>query len=74
MYCIVSHMCAYTAVLGLFSVVHFNNAVCNTTSDGNGGDEQGVCFTSAQCQQMGGDARGACAAGFGVCCLCQMPD
>ena len=54
------------SVLGLFNVVQFENAVCNTTTPGN----QGVCYTSSECSNMGGRVAGVCAQGFGVCCQC----
>ena len=52
--------------MGLFNVVQFENAVCNTTTPGN----QGVCYTSSECSNMGGRVAGVCAQGFGVCCQC----
>ena len=55
------------AVLGLFNVVQFANSACNATDD----SRTGVCFTGAECAAKGGRAAGECAAGFGVCCICE---
>ncbi|UYV68673.1 hypothetical protein LAZ67_6000407 [Cordylochernes scorpioides] len=48
----------------LFTVVRFPNTNCLA-----GSSKTGVCFTLAQCRQLRGLASGACAQGFGVCCL-----
>jgi len=48
----------------LFSVVTFPNDAC-TASTGL----TGTCVTSTECTARSGAASGACAAGFGVCCL-----
>ena len=57
----------FFAVLGLFNVVQFANSACNATDD----SRTGVCFTGAECAAKGGRAAGECAAGFGVCCICE---
>ena len=31
----------------------------------------GVCYTSRECRERGGTPSGACATGFGVCCVCK---
>ncbi len=31
----------------------------------------GTCFTEAECSGRGGQNGGACASGFGVCCICE---
>ena len=37
---------------------------------GAGGEPMlGLCVTSEQCTEDGGEASGNCASGFGVCCM-----
>lgn len=50
-------------LFSIFQIVRFENDVC-TTSDA----KPGVCFTDAECRDGGGEAKGNCASGFGVCC------
>jgi len=50
--------------LSVFQIVKFKNGAC-PASDGN----MGVCFTEAECSAKGGISGGACASGFGVCCV-----
>jgi len=55
-------------LFSIFQIVRFNNEAC-TTSDGN----PGTCYTAAECTNAepagrGGEERGSCASGFGVCC------
>ena len=54
-------------VLGLFNLIQFSNSRCNSTDS----DKQGVCYTATECRGRGGTAKGNCAQGFGVCCLCK---
>jgi len=51
--------------LGLFNLIQFSNSRCNSTDS----DKQGVCYTTTECRERGGNAKGNCASGFGVCCL-----
>jgi hypothetical protein len=53
--------------LNLITWVKFDNTECAATSGDNG-----TCFTSNECAEIGGTADGACASGFGVCCLLQV--
>ena len=53
-------------VLNIFQVVRFPNEACNTTAN-----DQGVCYTEAECQARDGTSSGSCASGFGVCCSCK---
>merc|ERR1719341_1141791 len=48
---------------GIFNIVSFPNDVCNGTND-----MQGVCLSSRECSDKGGEISGTCAAGFGTCC------
>ena len=57
----------FFTVLGLFNLIQFSNARCNSTDN----DKQGICYTASECRERGGNAKGTCAAGFGVCCLCK---
>ena len=54
------------SVLSLFTIVSFKNDPC-TSGTGN----NGTCYSSSDCNRLGGTASGSCASGFGVCCLCE---
>ena len=66
--CFVPNSYFFLAVLGLFNLIQFENARCNSTDS----DKQGICYTASECAGRGGNAKGTCAAGFGVCCLCEL--
>lgn len=51
-------------LFSVFQIVRFANDPC-TAVDGS----EGTCFTSAECTEKGGEARGKCASDFGVCCI-----
>ena len=53
--------------LNLITWVQFDNTECAGTSGDNG-----TCFTSNECSEIGGKADGTCATGFGVCCVLQV--
>ena len=53
--------------LNLITWVKFDNTECAATSGDNG-----TCFTSNECSEIGGVADGTCATGFGVCCVLQV--
>lgn len=55
--------------ISLFNVVKFQNEPCQTQSANGNGFRTGSCITTTECQDRGGMASGACAAGFGACCL-----
>jgi len=48
--------------LSIFQVVKFTNSLCT------GSSKNGTCFTSQECDNLGGVQDGTCADGFGVCC------
>jgi len=50
--------------LSVFQIVKFNNDACEAV-DGT----MGTCYTAAECTNKGGEERGNCASGFGVCCV-----
>jgi len=50
--------------LSVFQIVKFNNDACEAV-DGT----MGTCYTAAECTTKGGEERGNCASGFGVCCV-----
>merc|ERR1712213_33752 len=50
--------------LSFFNVVKFPNIHCTGTSNQNG-----TCYTDAECAERKGVASGTCADGFGVCCI-----
>jgi len=54
----------FVAAIGIFNVVKFKNAVCDT-----GGAKNGTCYTAEECSNRNGVATGSCAEGFGVCCV-----
>ncbi|KAE8744956.1 hypothetical protein FOCC_FOCC008368 [Frankliniella occidentalis] len=53
------------AVLNLFTVVQFPNDACEAPAVGL----TGTCYHHLQCRSLGGHPGGACAQGYGVCCL-----
>ncbi|XP_059083874.1 uncharacterized protein LOC131881118 isoform X2 [Tigriopus californicus] len=70
-------------VISLFSVVTFGNVACQSsltyTTNTIGGvsvqrTRNGTCFTESECSSLGGNAQGACASGFGVCCVFLISD
>ncbi|CAL8123174.1 unnamed protein product [Orchesella dallaii] len=54
------------SVISMLMMIRLQNAPCATEANGNG-----TCYPRAQCQQLGGQGFGTCAAGFGVCCVFQ---
>ena len=52
------------SVFSVFQIVKFNNDAC-TAVDGT----MGTCYTDSECTTKGGEERGNCASGFGVCCV-----
>lgn len=54
-------------LVSVFQVVKFQNVLCIGS-----GTRNGTCFTSAECDNIGGSASGTCADGFGVCCIIQL--
>jgi len=56
-------------VFSLFNIVNFENEPCSSTlTTSTGSNRNGTCFTSSECSDKGGNSKGSCAAGFGVCC------
>ena len=58
-------------------MVTFPNTACVTAmgamGQGAGGEPMlGLCVTSEQCTEDGGEASGNCASGFGVCCFIRL--
>jgi len=51
-------------LFSVFQIVKFNNDPCKAV-DGT----VGTCYTASECTSMGGEERGNCASGFGVCCV-----
>jgi len=51
-------------LFSVFQIVRFNNDAC-TAVDGS----TGTCYTESECTANGGENRGKCASGFGVCCV-----
>ncbi|CAG9830897.1 unnamed protein product [Diabrotica balteata] len=54
-------------LFSLFTIVQFNNTQCNATNEV--GSYLGLCYTAAECSNLGGTAVGNCASGYGVCCI-----
>eukprot|EP00095_Tigriopus_kingsejongensis_P007172 maker-scaffold134_size322110-snap-gene-0.11 protein:Tk07172 transcript:maker-scaffold134_size322110-snap-gene-0.11-mRNA-1 annotation:"PREDICTED: uncharacterized protein LOC101744434" len=51
-------------LFSLFQVIRFPNGACAAT-----GGVIGTCYTDQECQTRRGRAMGACANGYGVCCV-----
>ncbi|CAB4066496.1 unnamed protein product [Lepeophtheirus salmonis] len=47
----------------IFNIVKFQNLPCGTTTN------TGTCYTADECASRGGTAGGACASGYGTCCM-----
>jgi len=59
-------------LFSLFTIVNFKNDPCrstDTSSSTNTEYRNGTCYTSSECTDKGGSAKGKCAAGFGICCV-----
>jgi len=59
-------------LFSLFTIVNFKNDPCqstDTSSSSNTEYRNGTCYTSSECTDKGGSAKGKCAAGFGICCV-----
>ncbi len=50
----------------LKTLFRFNNDPCD------GGNRNGTCYTSEECDDKGGTNSGSCADGYGVCCTCKI--
>lgn len=50
-------------LVSVFQVVKFRNEPCLGS-----GSRNGTCYTTAECDNLGGVGGGTCADGFGVCC------
>lgn len=62
-------------VLSLFNLVQFKTVECQATENEDGGSYSGLmgtCLTSTECSDRGGEKKGNCASGFGVCCVKQI--
>jgi len=51
-------------LFSIFQIVKFNNDACPAI-DGT----TGTCYTASECTANGGQDKGPCASGFGVCCV-----
>ncbi|CAG7717029.1 unnamed protein product [Allacma fusca] len=57
----------FSRFLKLFTLVRFQNTACASPAGQNG-----TCYTSRECSDLGGTATSQCANGFGVCCIFQV--
>lgn len=63
-FCLINVFAVRTLKAGIFDLVKFPNDICQGQ-----GYRNGTCYTSAECSEKGGTADGACARGYGVCCI-----
>lgn len=54
-------------VLSLFTVVQWNQGTCIAPTG-----EAGNCIPNNECVGRGGIPGGACAGGYGICCVCML--
>ena len=54
-------------ILNFFTVVRFPNNACTGTNNLNG-----TCYSAEECESKTGSSAGACAGGYGVCCIFQL--
>ena len=38
----------------------------------NGHSFNGTCYSRSECLELGGQPKGECADGYGVCCVCML--
>jgi len=53
-------------------VVKFKNEACVSSSSlatGQSSFRNGTCYSQSECSEKGGNSKGSCASGFGVCCV-----
>lgn len=55
--------------LNIFTILQFENARCQ--AQGNNVNYEGTCYHRMECIENGGVVMGACAKGYGVCCVCK---
>lgn len=55
--------------LNIFTILQFENSRCQ--AQGSFLSYEGTCYHRTECQSLGGFIMGACAKGFGVCCVCE---
>lgn len=55
--------------LNIFTILQFENARCQ--AQGSNANYEGTCYHRMECLENGGVIMGACAKGYGVCCVCK---
>lgn len=55
--------------LNIFTILQFENSRCE--AQGGAGSFEGTCYHRLECAKLGGVSMGACAKGYGVCCICK---
>lgn len=55
--------------LNIFTILQFENSRCQ--AQGSFLSYEGTCYHRSECTALGGYSMGACAKGFGVCCICK---
>lgn len=56
--------------LSIFTILQFENSRCQ--AQGTFLSYEGTCYHRSECAQLGGFSMGACAKGYGVCCICKL--
>lgn len=55
--------------LNIFTILQFENSRCQ--AQGTFLSYEGTCYHRSECVALGGYSMGACAKGYGVCCVCK---
>lgn len=55
--------------LNIFTILQFENSRCQ--AQGSFLSYEGTCYHRNECAALGGFSMGACAKGYGVCCVCK---
>lgn len=55
--------------LSIFTILQFENSRCQ--AQGSFLSYEGTCYHRSECARLGGYVMGACAKGYGVCCVCK---
>lgn len=55
--------------LNIFTILQFENSRCQ--AQGTFLSYEGTCYHRSECAALGGYSMGACAKGYGVCCVCK---
>ena len=56
-------------VVNTYVITKYKKSTFSECTTKSSTSTKGVCFTTTECQEKGGNADGNCASSFGVCCM-----